>query len=197
MKIGMNRRFQIVLLLAAACGLGACGFHLRQGVPVPASMQHIHVGGSGDLQRQLERGLAASGVTIEDHPGVGTAELLLPTAAFSTDTLSYSGAARVTEYAVRYHVEFSVNDGLGKPLIPQQHIDMSREFSYDATDTIGNAAQIEELQRGLNDDMVQAILFRLRAAEQHPKALAAAAASSAPAAASSSAPAAVEPAAGH
>ena len=44
---------------------------------------------------------------------------------------------------------------------------MSRDYSYDATNTIGNQAQVEEIQRSLNDDMVQAILFRLQAAGRH------------------------------
>ena len=42
-----------------------------------------------------------------------------------------------------------------------------REYSYDATNTVGNAAQVEALQGSLHDDMVQAILFRLQAAGEH------------------------------
>jgi LPS-assembly lipoprotein len=44
---------------------------------------------------------------------------------------------------------------------------MSREYSYDASNTVGNESQVQELQRSLNDDMVQAILFRLQAASKH------------------------------
>jgi LPS-assembly lipoprotein len=35
---------------------------------------------------------------------------------------------------------------------------------------VGNASQVQEIQRSLNDDMVQAILFRLQAAGKHPQA---------------------------
>ena len=62
-------------------------------------------------------------------------------------------------------------------VLPQQRIDMSREYSYDASNTVGNASQVEEIQRSLHDDMVQAILFRLQAAAQHPASAPAAAAS--------------------
>ena len=65
----------------------------------------------------------------------------------------------------------------GQVLIPAQHINMAREFSYDATDTIGNASQIQQIQHSLNDDMVQAILFRLQAAGKHGLAVPASAAS--------------------
>jgi LPS-assembly lipoprotein len=146
-------------------------------------MQRVHltVSGGGELQRNLARTLTASGVTVEDESGPGIAELDVTTAHFSTDSLSINGSARVTEYAVRYHVEFNVKDGKGDLLIPGQHIDMSREYSYNAGDTVGSTAEVEELQRSLNDDMVQAILFRLQAAAKHPQPVMGAAAAPAPA----------------
>jgi len=73
-------------------------------------------------------------------------------------------------------------------VIPPQNISMQREYSYDATNTIGNASEVTEIQRSLNEDMVQAILFRLQAASKHPTIPAAASstpATVAPAAASS------------
>jgi LPS-assembly lipoprotein len=164
----MNRLFRASLLVSSLA-LSACGFHLRQSAALPTSMQHLHltVNGGGDLQRNLVRALEDSGVTVEDESGPGVAELKIPVAQFSTDTLSVSGGARVTEYTVRYQVDFQVDDGNGQALVPQQRIDMSRDYSYDATNTVGNTAQVEEIQRSLNDDMVQAILFRLQAAGRH------------------------------
>ncbi|WP_430388497.1 LPS assembly lipoprotein LptE [Dyella sp. 20L07] len=175
----MSRVFKASLLLVSTLTLAACGFHLRQSVALPPGMEKVHVvvgGGNFDLQRRLARSFAASGVTVEDHSGPGIAELNVPVASFSTDTLSVSGQAQVTEYTVRYQVQFDVHDGSGQPLLPRQRIDMSREFSYDATNTIGTTAQVEAIHGGLNDDMVQAILFRLQAAGKHPGKTAAAAA---------------------
>lgn len=164
----MNRLLRASLLVSTLA-LAACGFHLRQSAALPASMQRMHlsVSGGGDLQRNLARALEGSGVAVVDEGGSGIAELKIPVAQFSTDTLSVSGGARVTEYTVRYQVRFDVEDGVGQVLVPQQRIDMSRDYSYDATNTIGNQAQVEEIQRSLNDDMVQAILFRLQAAGRH------------------------------
>src|SRR5690349_13248973 len=138
---------------------------------------HLSVSGGGELQRSLARALEESGIALEDEGGPGVAELKVPVAAFDTDTLSVSGGARVTEYTVRYQVRFEVDDSNGRALVPQQRIDMSRDFSYDATNTIGTDAQVEEIRRSLNDDMVQAILFRLQAAGRHQQAAPAAASS--------------------
>ncbi|MBP1475050.1 hypothetical protein J7I44_12120 [Frateuria sp. MAH-13] len=174
----MNRLFRASLLLCTLA-LSACGFHLRQSAALPTSMQRMHltVSGGGSLQRDLARALEDSGVTVEDQGGEGIAELKIPVAAFNTDTLSVSGGARVTEYSVHYQVRFEVDDSNGRPLVAQQRIDMSRDFSYDALNTVGTNAQVEEIRRSLNDDMVQAILFRLQAAGRHPVAAPAAASS--------------------
>ena len=176
----MSRLFKASLMLVSAFALTACGFHLRQSAALPEAMQHVHltVNGGADLQRDLARALEASGATVEDKPGPGIAELRVPTASFSTETLTVSGYARVTEYAVRYLVQFQLNDGSGQVLLPAQNINMSREFSYDASNTIGTTAQVEEIQRSLNDDMVQAILFRLQALQKHGGTVAPAAAAS-------------------
>ena len=164
-----SRLLQAALLLSVLA-LSACGFHLRANATLPAAMQRVHltVNGSSDFQRTLARTLRGSGATIEDESGPGIAELRVPTASFRNDTLSAGGYARITEYAVHYHVEFSAVDADGAILVEPQHIDMQREYSYDATNTVGNASQVQEIQRSLNDDMVQAIMFRLQAAATHP-----------------------------
>src|SRR5512139_2141625 len=171
----MSRFVKLSSLLVLILLLSACGFHLRQSVALPPSMQRIHltVNNGGDLQRNLARALRNAGITIEDAGGPGVAELAVPQARFSTDTLSISGGARVTEYSVHYQVRFGVTDANGKVMLPPQDIQMSREYSYDATNTIGNDAQVEEIQRSLVDDMVQSILFRLQAAAKRADAAAA------------------------
>ncbi|HET6433708.1 LPS assembly lipoprotein LptE [Dyella sp.] len=162
-------RFPLLLSALAVLLLAGCGFHLRQSVALPESMQRMHltVSDRGDLQRNLARALRGSGVTVEDASGPGIAELAVTQAAFSTDKLSISGTARVTEYSVQYVVKFHLVDSDGTVLLPEQTIQMAREYSYDATNTIGNDSQVEQIQRSLIDDTVQSMLFRLRAAARH------------------------------
>ena len=177
MKFG--RLLQLPALLGCVVALAACGFHLRQNVKLPASIQtaHLTVSGGGDFQRLLARELEVGGVDIKDEGGPGIAEVRVPVAAFTTDTLTAGGYARITEYAVRFQVQFSVIDAVGNVIVPTQRIDMQREYSYDATNTIGNASQVTEIQRSLSQDMVQAILFRLQAVSKQAAAVPAAASS--------------------
>jgi LPS-assembly lipoprotein len=174
MSPNLSRSLRTALVLVAVALVSACGFHLRQTAALPPGMKKIHltVASGGGLERQLTRALANSDVEIVDHAAVDAADLVISSNTFRTDSLTVSGTARVTEYAVRYHVDFYAKAGDGTIIIPPQSVDMSREFSYDATNTIGTASQTEELQRSLIGDMVQSILFRLQAAGAHPAAAA-------------------------
>jgi LPS-assembly lipoprotein len=171
MKAMLSRFRNVVVLLSLIVGLTACGFHLRENVPLPPSMKRVHVSvnGSGDFRRMLVRALRSSGAEVEEKGGVGIAELNVPVATFNTDALSFGGAAQVTEYAVHFNVQFAVTGPDGTPVVGMQHILMTREYSYDVTNAIGNASQVEGIQGSLIDDMVQSILFRLQAATKHPE----------------------------
>ncbi|MBD8879398.1 hypothetical protein IHE49_02765 [Rhodanobacter sp. 7MK24] len=167
----MNRMLRVAPLLAIAIALSACGFHLRRNAALPPAMSRVHlvVTGSSELQRKLSRALENAKVDVEDEPGPGIAELHVPVASFGTQSLTQGGYVRITEYAVRMHTEFNLTAGDGTILVPHQSIDMQHEYSYDSTDTVGNASEVQQLQSSLVEDTVQAIMFRLEAAGRHPQ----------------------------
>ncbi|HET7333353.1 LPS assembly lipoprotein LptE [Dyella sp.] len=164
----MNQALRLIALLPMLA-LAACGFHLRGSAAMPQGMQRVHltVGGSGDFQRKLARALLASNVTLEDSAGPGVAELRVPAQNFTVQSLTINGAAQVTEFAVRFHVAFAATDSDGKVIVPEQTIDLQREFSYDASQPVGTQSQMEQIQGSLIDDAIQAVLFRLQAVAEH------------------------------
>ena len=169
----MSMRHPIFAVVATSMLLlAACGFHLRQSAQLPAGMQRVHldINGNSDFERELARAIEVSGSTVVDQSGADVAELRVPVARFRTDVLTTTGYSRVGEYAVRYHVEFDATDADGHVIVARQSVDMSREFTYDARQTIGTETQTEEIRRSLITDMVQSILFRLQAAAEHPAA---------------------------
>ncbi len=153
------------LLLLAVLALAGCGFHLRRSAQLAPALQRMHldISGGGALQRELSTALRLSGVTLEPAGGAGIATLRIPVNAFSTQALTLTGYARVSEYSVHYDVQFEVLGADGKLLIPLQRIHMARSFTFDQTQVIGSAGQQAQIQRSLVDDMVQAILMRLQA----------------------------------
>lgn len=162
--------FPLILVLAAA--VASCGFHLRRGAELPPGMQRIHlsVQGGGNLERELARQLEISGATLVDAPAPGVADMTIARASFRTAALTYTGQARVGEYAVRYRVEFMVKGHGGDTLLPMQSVRIARDFTYDARDPVGTETQTEQLHQSMVSDAVQAIMFRLRAAAERARA---------------------------
>ena len=159
----MNSR-RAVLLVVLASLLTACGFHLREEARLPAGMQRVLIEGAepvSPLGRDLRRALVRSGAEIVDASAAATAALRIGTNRISTDVLSVGGNARANEYTLRYHVEFDVVDAAGAAILPRQVIELTREFTFDASQALGVAAEQDLLTQELQREMVQVILRRL------------------------------------
>jgi len=159
-----RRSFALVALFALP--LAACGFHLRREAQLPASMQRVHIeiaDASSVLAKGLAKALPRSGVQVVDVAGTDVAVMNISANTLSTDVLSVGGNARATEYSLRYHVEFSVDDSAGTAIVPKQTIELSRDFTFDASQALGVAAETDLLAKELQQDMIQAILRRLEA----------------------------------
>lgn len=163
---GIRQWLQSSLCVTGLLALAGCGFHLRQSAALPAPMQqqvYLSVSGGGELPRSLARALNARKVRVLDASAPGVAELDVA-GAFRTDVLTSTGFARVGEYAVRYHVSFSLKDPSGAVVVSPQAIDLSHEFTFDPFQAIGTAAQTEVIERDLVREMTDAIMRRLEAA---------------------------------
>jgi LPS-assembly lipoprotein len=160
------RRLSLVPLAFMAVLLAGCGFHLRKEAQMPASMKKVHIqigDANSPLAKDLAKALPRSGTVMVDEVGPDIAIMNISANAFSTDVLSVGGNARASEYSLRYHVEFEVQDAAGTSLLPKQTIELSREFTFDASQALGVAAETDLLTQELERDMVQTILRRLEA----------------------------------
>ncbi len=170
MQLTMNQpRVAILLLLITL--LSACGFHLAKEAQLPATLSRIAVQGAdpySPLVVDLGKALARSGSElVEANAGPG-AIFRLGANSVRTDVLSVGGNARANEYSIRHHVEFDVVAADGKVLLAPQVIELSRDFTFDANQALGIAAEQDLLIDELRRDMVQAILRRLQARDQAP-----------------------------
>jgi LPS-assembly lipoprotein len=146
--------------------LAACGFHLRGEAQLPAGMQRVMVEGAdpvSPLGRDLRKALTRSGAQVVDKSAEGVAVLRIVTNRIRTDVLSVGGNARANEYTMRYNVEFDVVNAAGTNLLPKQVIELTRDFTFDANQALGIAAEQDLLTQELQRDMVQTILRRLEA----------------------------------
>ncbi len=158
-----------LLLAAVVCLLAACGFHLREEARLPPGMQRVFVEGAepaSPLGRDLRKALARSGSQVVEQAAADAATLRIGANHLLTDVLSVGGNARANEYTMRYHVEFDVVDAAGASLLPKQVIELTRDFTFDASQALGVAAEQDLLRGELQRDMVQAILRRLETLAQ-------------------------------
>ena len=71
---------------------------------------------------------------------------------------------RAQEFSLRYAVVFSMRRGDDTVVVPQQAVELARDYLAPAVDSIGKASERELLVRELRRDMAAAILRRVDAA---------------------------------
>lgn len=167
---------------AAAVLLSACGFHLRDSLLLPAGMQAVQVSSSnpdGPLEQQLEQALRRAGATVvmAESPGAaGAATLHIASEQLGDTPISVDQYGRSQEFTLRYAVVFDLRRADGTDLVPQQAIELSRDYVSVPTNSAGTEGERELLLRELRRDMVSSILRRIDAVSRLQQAQGAAAA---------------------
>ncbi len=158
----------ILVPAAMAVALTACGFHLRGGEALPASMERTHLvlaDDTGDLGRALRPLLESSGAQLVEGAD-DAATLLVTRDRMRREILTVGREARVNEFQLRYEVAFTVRDAAGETLVPEQDVELTRDFTFDEASVLGKANEEALLREELYSEMARLILFHLsRAAE--------------------------------
>jgi LPS-assembly lipoprotein len=173
-------RILITALLALA--LSACGFHLRNAVVLPPDLGPVRIV-SGDpysplaesLAEALERiGAAPVRNASDDVTGVvseeKTATLQLLSERWGDTPISIDQFGRAQEFSLRYAVVFALVKADGTLLLPQQTVELSRDYIAPPADSIGKTSERELLVRELRREMSASILRRIGAAVRTPAA---------------------------
>ncbi|MCE7949871.1 MAG: hypothetical protein DYH18_02030 [Xanthomonadales bacterium PRO7] len=158
---------RFIILAAVAMTLAACGFQLRGEAQLSPALKRVHVAASdpfSPLTRDVEAALTRSGATVEDAAGEGIAEITLGSVSLAPVVRSVGANATVNEFAMVYHVELSIQSADGKTLLAPQVIEHSRDYTFDQTQAIGSNAEQDEVKKGMQRDMVQAIMRKIEAA---------------------------------
>ena len=172
--------------------VAGCGFHLRRAPDLPPSMRKIYItapGSSGDLLRELRRGLASDNTEVLPTPEGATTVLSIVSVSHSSRPLALSRTGQALLYQVQFEVVFSLTVQ-GAVILEPQGVTLNRNYTYSVANAIANEEQEQALNRALSRDISQFIVTRVVAAARVlPKYLMAVPAThAAPAAASKSAP---------
>ncbi len=153
-------------LVAIVLALAACGFQLRGEANLPADLQHVHITISdpfSPLGRDVGAALTRAGATVENAPGDGIAEIDLGNVSLAPVVRSVGANALVNEFSMVYHVELNIRTSAGKTLLPTQVIEHTRDYTFDQTQAIGSNAEQDEIKKGMEREMVQAVMRKIEA----------------------------------
>ncbi|WP_140718906.1 MULTISPECIES: LPS-assembly lipoprotein LptE [Gammaproteobacteria] len=158
----MIRSFIVLVLVA---GLTACGFHLRSRLALPPDVPAVKVTSVApysELVKLLKRSLTASGATIADEDAkTGFAQLNVLSERWGDLPIAIDAEGRAQEYSLRYAAIFTLLAPDGSVIVPQQVIEMSRDYVSPPTDATGTATEREILADELRRDMSASILRRI------------------------------------
>ena len=115
-----------------------------------------------ELAKLLNRGLAASGATLAaEDAETGFAMLKVLSERWGDLPIAIDAEGRAQEYSLRYAVIFTLLRADGSVLVPQQVIELSRDYVSPPQNATGTATEREILATELRRDMSASILRRI------------------------------------
>jgi len=154
-----------LLALFLTLGLSACGFHLRNKLSLPADTPAVKVQSAApysELVKILNRGLVAAGATLADEDATtGFATLQVLSERWGDLPIAIDAEGRAQEYSLRYAAIFTLLRADGSVMVPQQVIELSRDYVSPPQDATGTATEREILATELRRDMAASILRRI------------------------------------
>lgn len=157
----------IAFLLLA---LTACGFQLRDTLMLPPGLEEVRIqvrDPYSALATSLERSLLRAGAKVvpaTERRRVAT--LNIRSERWSSRPLSIDQYGRAQEYTLLYAVIFSLTDANGDVVVPQQAVEMSRDYISSPTESTGTDTERELLTREMQREMTASILRRIDAASR-------------------------------
>ncbi|MET0548213.1 MAG: LPS assembly lipoprotein LptE [Xanthomonas sp.] len=156
---------RLLLAFVFAASLTACGFHLRNKLTLPADTPSVKVVSSApysELAKLLERGLRAAGAEIAPKDvNTGVARLEVLSERWGDLPIALDAEGRAQEYSLRYAAIFVFLRADGSVLVPQQVIELSRDYVSPPTDATGTTTEREILADELRREMSASMLRRI------------------------------------
>jgi len=158
---------RLACLLALVAVTGACGFHLRNAITIPAELNPVRVVAPdpySPLAETLADAMISAGAQGATDPMQPATTLQIFTERWGDTPISIDELGRAQEFSLRYAVIFALIDPSGNVVVPRQAVELSRDYVAPPTDSVGATSERELLTKELRRDMSTAILRRVGAA---------------------------------
>ena len=158
----MTSRLLALVLIAGL--LSGCGFHLRNSLNLPENLGPVRVlavDRYSPLADMLSDGLARAGALSAPVDATDVATLQVVSEEWVDTPISHDQFGRAQEYALRYAVVFSMKRADGSDAVPQQAVELSRDYVSPPEDATGTSTEREILADELRREMAASILRRI------------------------------------
>lgn len=156
--------FRISLLAALIAIVSGCGFHLRSRIMLPADVGPVQVTSRtsySTLAEQVANGLRASGASIAPEDATDVAALSIISERWGNRAIAIDANGRAQEYSLRFAAIFMLTRADGSVLVPQQVIELSRDYVSPPQNATGTDTEREILAEELRREMAASILRRV------------------------------------
>ena len=155
-------RLLAVPLLALA--LSACGFHLRNKIALPADLGPVRVVSTtpySPLADALAKGMEHAGVVPAAADAKDVATLQILSERWGDLPISIDAQGRAQEFSLRYATVFVFHRADGSTLVPQQVVELSRDYVSPPQNVTGTTTEREVIADELRREMAASILRRV------------------------------------
>ena len=161
-----HRCLRLALPALLALLLSACGFHLREPLTLPPDLAGVQIVARdpySPLAQALTRSFERAGLEVPERRGPGVALLRILSERWDSQAISVDQFGRAQEFTLRYAAVFTMEGIDGEELVPEQVIELSRDYVSLPQNSTGSESEREMLSRELQREMAAAVLRRIDA----------------------------------
>lgn len=161
----MKKKLLIILVYLLAVMQAACGFKLRGSSDLPVEMKQVFVYGAaptGEFTRSLHDTLLISGGQINKDRLTAGVILHVINERRDKREISLSIRGKANEYELYYELTFELHDAAGTVILPQQTIEVVRDYFNPQVAVIAKSEEEAVIWREMHQSAVRTLLQRAR-----------------------------------
>ena len=146
-------------ILALALLLSACGYHLRGGLRLPAGVKNVYLqGGSAQLVEQFKSAMETSSVALARSPETAGIIVKITDEGSQRRVLSLNSQGTANDFELEYRFNYELLDSKNKVLMPQQSIEIKREYYNDQLAVIAKSNEEALIRTEMYQQAVRSIV---------------------------------------
>ena len=163
----MTRLYQIVLIICISGCLIACGFHIRERLPVPPELNSIALTSeniNGYLTQKLWQVFKSTNTQVETDSQYSMIRLDLYDESMDSQILSESASSATRQYTLIYNISNKLSCR-GKKVYGPKTLNAFRNYMVNERQVLSTPTEQQILSRDLQNDLAYRIISQLNSPE--------------------------------